>query len=268
MIRKGYVDTAGGQVHYRREEDGSGPPLVLFHMTPATSESYEGLMAALAGKVPTIAIDTPNYGESFRTTREPSIEYIGEVILEALSALGVERFHTFGHHTGASIALQLACAAPERTISATLNGLCSVTPEEGEAAIRDYAWPNPIDPRGGHIMRAWTRMLSLEPVHIPYPAEIRHRDLIAFLQAGEDWSWGYRAVFRDDAPGKLDQVARPIFFVSGRHDGAMPMHMREVERCPQFPSFVHEEYGLFYAENAPDDLAMRLIAFMREAEAR
>jgi hypothetical protein len=66
-------------------------------------------------------------------------------------------------------------------------------------------------------------------------------------------------------PTKLDNVTRPIFFVIGRHDGAWPMHMREVERRPQFPSFVNEEYGLFYAESAPG--APRLIASMRGGEA-
>lgn len=266
MIKKRYVDVAEGQIHCRIQTEGTGLPLILLHMTPATSESYESLMLELAGKVPTIAIDTPNYGESFRTSREPSIPYIANIILEALDALSVQRFHVFGHHTGASIALELAHAHPERTMSATLNGICSVEPAEGEELIKAYAFPNPIDARGGHIMRAWTRMLSLEPAHIDYPAEIRHRDLVAFLHAGEDWSWGYRAVFLDYVPSKMETVTRPIFFVIGRHDGAWPLHMREVERCPHFPSHVSQEHGLFYAETAASDLAPRLVAFMQKAE--
>lgn len=266
MINKGYVDTTDGQIHYRALLEGSGPPLILFHMTPANSQSYESVMLELAGKVPTIAIDMPNYGESFRTSREPTISYIGDIIIESLDALGVDRFHTFGHHTGASIALELAHTRPSRTISAALNGMCLMDAVEGQEMIDTYAFPNPIDPRGGHIMRAWTRMLSLEPPYIPYSAEIKHRDMVAFLHAGEDWAWGYRAVFRDDAATKLASVTRPIFFIIGRHDAAWPQHNRAVQLFPQFPSHVNEDYGLFYAENAPGELVPRLLDFMRQAE--
>ena len=93
-------------------------------------------MAELAGDVPTIAIDTPGYGESFKPTADPSMAYIGKIVLEALDGLNVDRFHAFGHHTGASIALELACSAPDRVISATLNGLPSNGVEEGQEMIR------------------------------------------------------------------------------------------------------------------------------------
>ena len=52
------------------------------------------------GKVPLFALDTVNYGESYRTDAEPTMAFIADVLLEALSRLKVERFHAFGHHTG------------------------------------------------------------------------------------------------------------------------------------------------------------------------
>ena len=32
-IKKGYVDTSDGQIHYRLSEGGAGLPLVFFHQT-------------------------------------------------------------------------------------------------------------------------------------------------------------------------------------------------------------------------------------------
>ena len=267
-IKKAYVDTLDGQVHYRIQEEGIGPPLLLFHMTASTSESYESFMEALAENVPTIAFDTPGYGESFKPTVEPSVEYIGQVILQALDMMGVDQFHTFGHHTGASRALELACVVPERAISATLNGICSLgQPEEGEAVLAAQCYPNPTSPVGESMLRGWARVTrGLELAAPPLPDEIMHRELIAYLQAGEDWSWAYRAVFRYDAEEKMNQVTRPIFFVAGEHDGIMPFHVREVERHPEYPSYIAPGYGVFYSELAPDDLAPRVIEFMRDAE--
>jgi hypothetical protein len=46
MIKKAYIDTPEGQIHYRFT-GGPGVPLVLFHMTAASSSAFEPLMLAL-----------------------------------------------------------------------------------------------------------------------------------------------------------------------------------------------------------------------------
>lgn len=270
MIRKAYVDTCDGQIHYRYTTRGTGIPVAFFHMNPSTSQSYETLMAELDGTVPTFAFDTPNCGESFRKAhQEPSMRYIGEILLEALAGLGIAKVHGFGHHTGAHIALELAHAAPETVLSATLNGLVPTTPEEGADYIRTLAFTNSITGRGNQLMSAWTRTLTLEDeTRVAFPPHIKNRECIAMLHAGEDWNWGYRAVFTDNASAKLDTVSQPIFFLIGAHDGAKPNHDREVLRHPEHPSFVHPDHGVFYAENAPADVAARLLEFIARVERR
>jgi pimeloyl-ACP methyl ester carboxylesterase len=86
------------------------------------------------------------------------------------------------------------------------------------------------------------------------------------LSAGEDWSWGYRAVFTDDVLPKLARVTCPLFFLIGRHDGALPQHLRAVERHPEHRSYISEEHGLYYSETAPEDLAPRLADFIRSVK--
>ncbi|MBA4025067.1 MAG: hypothetical protein C0482_22155 [Gordonia sp.] len=254
-------------MHYRINTGGSrSKPIVFFHMTSDTSESYENIMAALDGQVTTIAFDTPNYGESFRTNRTPSIDYISDVFIEALDALGVEQFHGYGHHTGASIALHLAHQHPTRALSATLNGMVAVTEEEGRGYMDTLVWPNPPNDHGGQVLAAWTRALTLEPHYLDFPAEIKNRVVRTMLQAGTDWSWAYRAVFNDDAASKLTTVQRPLFFVIGRFDASLDLHTRAAESRPDSASHISEEFGMFYCENAPEDLAPRLLAFVQGAE--
>lgn len=59
-IRKAYVDTTDGQIHYRFCEGGSGLPILFFHMTASSSSSFENLMAALDGFCPLYAFDLPH----------------------------------------------------------------------------------------------------------------------------------------------------------------------------------------------------------------
>ena len=269
MIKKGYVDTGEGQVHYRYTAGGSGFPLVLFHVNASSSEAYETLMQELDGKVPTFAIDMPNNGESFRTDHEPTMKYIGEVMLEVMSNLGAPRFHVIGSHTGASICLELACTAPERVVSATLMGICPVTPEEGEAWIRDLVYKNTPTERGSQLMNAWSRTLTQEKMYpaVAFPAETRHRECVSMLKAGENFGWAYVAVFTDDVLSKMEEVTRPIFFVIGEHDPIISLHMQIVEKYPQYPSHIAPGFGTFYSEHAPEDLAPRLLDFIRSSEA-
>ena len=71
MIKKGYVEIPEGQVHLRRVE-GIGPPIVLLHRTPASSVSFEAMLARFDGRRAAIAFDTPGFGQSFRPAGRPS----------------------------------------------------------------------------------------------------------------------------------------------------------------------------------------------------
>ena len=64
MIRKAYVETPDGQIHYRVKE-GSGTPIVCFHQTASSSAMFERFMAAYPGPEPVYALDTPGFGGSF-----------------------------------------------------------------------------------------------------------------------------------------------------------------------------------------------------------
>ena len=106
MIRKGYVDTSGGQCHYRYIE-GRGTPIVFLHQTPSSSLMFEKLMHLLEG-MNAVAIDTPGFGQSFNPIDKPMIKDYSAWLVEAINSLEINHYHLFGHHTGASIAMQIS----------------------------------------------------------------------------------------------------------------------------------------------------------------
>lgn len=267
MIRKAYVDTARGQIHYRYTTGGgSGAPLVCFHMTAGSSGAYHDLMEELDGSVPVFALDTMNYGESFRTTDTPTIPYISHGLLEAITNIGIDSFHTLGHHTGVNIQCEIATIAPERVASLLMSGPNYATPEENAYLIDKLVKPNPISIKGTQFIAAWSRIKDNYPFSLwadaDVQASIMNRDTVDMLRAGEEWCWAYRAVFTHDLPTVMKKTNTPKFFICGGQDLAFPFHQKAASDYPDAATHSHPDGGVYYLESHPKDAAEAIKAFL------
>lgn len=92
--------------------EGAGVPVLLLHGLASSRRFWDPVLARLPG--PALALDQRGHGESAR----PQGPYDGATVLrDALSALddvGFGEVVVVGHSWGASTALRLAAAAPER----------------------------------------------------------------------------------------------------------------------------------------------------------
>lgn len=274
-IKKGYVDTTQGQIHYRHSDGGTGIPILFFHMTASSSASFENLMMHLDGLCPMYAFDLPHYGQSFTPTVEPSYDYMADVLLEAIDNLNIGRFSCFGHHGGTNLSAQLAATYPDRVASIMLAGVTYPTMEES-ARNSEYLYDNPPDLRGSQAITAWTRVVKdcdtsapVEPdaPYFPVPAEVYHQELIDTLTAGTEWHWGYRAVFKHNMPEVLARVTCPILLVAGRRDVVFFWHERAKAALPQAKVVERDGYGTYYSTFAGSDLAPFVKAFVKDVDA-
>lgn len=221
-IRKGYADTRFGQVHYRTtagpdEGPPSSLPLVLLHQTASASVMFEKLMTALSGDYVCVAPDTPGYGESFTPAATPSIALYADVLYEALQALGVRECWLFGHHTGASIAVQMAHDHPDFARKLMLSGPPYLTPEQRAAfAARIRHVAPALD--GSHLLPLWQRILDKEP---NVPLDLAHREFTLTLRAGDQYAAAYRAVFSHDFAAQLPRITCPIHLMAGEFDALL-----------------------------------------------
>jgi len=89
-VRRGFIGTSLGQLHYRTA--GSGPPLVLLHNTWLSSRMFGVALPFLAREFEVYAIDTLGQGHSDPAPpREMEIAEYAAVLHEALDGLGLER---------------------------------------------------------------------------------------------------------------------------------------------------------------------------------
>ena len=256
-IQRAYVQVDAAQIHYRRLDAGAGTPIVFLHQTASSSAMYEKLMAQLAGERPQYAFDTPGFGQSDPPPPSPTVPSYTRTLLAATRALGLDRFHLFGHHTGASIGCEMAAGAPERVASLTMAG-----PPYMDAAAREF-WTNKteamvIQPDGSHLMTAWERAQSLDPS----PAlDVVQRETVDTLRAGVRWHEAYLAVFSYDMPARLPQVRCPVMMLSGKDDVLLP---HQEEACAAHPGArgVVLDGGTYVMDDRPELVAAEICLFL------
>ena len=131
-MRKAYTDIPEGQVHYRTE--GNGEAVLILHASPSTSEEYEEMIPILAKGYRVIAMDTLGFGMSDDPPRYYEITDYARSVVSFLDALGIEKTSIVGHHTGSTIAIDIAVSYPQRVDKLILAGVATMDPgEEWEA---------------------------------------------------------------------------------------------------------------------------------------
>lgn len=263
IIRKGYVDTADGQVHYRTVAGDAEPPIVYLHQTASSSQMFESVMRLLAHDRRQLALDTPAFGQSFFPPAKPTTAYYVATLLEALTNLGVHEFHVFGHHTGAAIGCEMAVTAPERVKTLAMVGPVQLDANERATWRRAAIDPLLIKSDGSHLTKIWARVTGLDPSPSPV---LCHREAVDTLRAGERWHEAYAAVFDQDFPALLAQVRCPILMLCGRDDVLFPYFEPARRARPDAKSVVLPG-GTYVVDDFPKEVADQIRAFLEESAA-
>ena len=117
--------------------------MICLHQTPSSAESYRALISALRQLDPAlcvVALDTHGFGESLRLPHNGSctIEALATPLAEAvrtwMDVLSIDQVHLCGHHTGATLALELSHQLASKVASLLLIGLPMLPPH----ALEDY----------------------------------------------------------------------------------------------------------------------------------
>lgn len=232
--------TVGGrfgprQIHYR--QGGRGPALLLLHQSPQSSREMEPLIEAWGSQFTVVAPDAPGYGfseplrRSGRAVAEASIEDFAAATLEFADALGLARFGIYGFHTGASVSIAMAEAAPERVAAVAANGLVLPTDAELEGILRDYLPPLVPQWDGSHLAWLWARVRE-QTIFFPWhdrraatrmdfdipPADRLQESVKEFLAAGAHYAVAYRAAFASHAERRLPKLRMPVLITASARD--------------------------------------------------
>ena len=222
-MRKGYVDTSFGQVHYYRCGE-SGPLLFLFHETALSGNEFEKTLPLLGEKCRAIAFDTPGYGMSDPPPAPLDMDGLSARLYEAIQAFGDGPCILAGAHTGSSLAVDLAAKQLKaRVTHVVLTGLALLEPDEIEVFRKIIGTPE-VDREGRFLMEEWQKRLQR------WGADTAPEDLlwgaVEQLRIYKRFAWAFEAVFSHDAKSALKNLACPVLFLVGEHDSLVESDKR------------------------------------------
>ena len=110
-----FATVEGIRLHF--VEQGSGSPVVLLHGFASSLDVWNGVIPQLARRHRTVALDLKGFGSSDRSAGDYSPGAQATLVWALLDHLGIRKASLVGHSWGASVALAMALAAPERTNS-------------------------------------------------------------------------------------------------------------------------------------------------------
>lgn len=235
-ISRRFLSVAGRRVHYRRA--GSGPPVVMLHGSPGSSEMLHNEMIAAAAHFTVFALDTPGFGASDALPGETlTIPDLAAATAAAMEALGLPSCPVYGTHTGAVIAVELGVRHPERVSGLVMEGLPLFTDDEIATLFEGYFEKMTPDPLGGHLIGTWVRfrdqhtwfpwtsrdVTKLNQIDRPPPEEVEHW-VTMFYRSCKTYTPAYRAACYHgqrgyDAAARLD---RPAVFLASEEDMLYP----------------------------------------------
>ena len=110
--RATFAEVEGVRVRY--VDRGQGPAVVLLHGFASALDTWDTVIPRLARTHRVIALDLKGFGWTDRPEGDYSPEAQARIVLGLLTQRGVERATVVAHSWGASVALAMALAAPER----------------------------------------------------------------------------------------------------------------------------------------------------------
>lgn len=258
-MKRGYVDTDMGQLHYWTT--GTGLNLVLLHQSTQTSDEYTDLAPLLADSHTLWAIEWLGHGMSTDTAQEPTMADYTRTMIQALDALGIETTALLGHHGGASIAIDIAAAIPDRVTRVVASGTGYRSPEEAEAMLKDrHTTVEPITEDGAFLNKMWriyTKLgspgTSMDVIHRIFLNNMKER-LKPFDAHDPILKWN-----KGEACAKLKC---PVLLLQGELDSFVSGQEKLLDIIPDARRIVMADAGAFCFYDKPDEMAAVVEGFL------
>ncbi|MEM8854457.1 MAG: alpha/beta hydrolase [Pseudomonadota bacterium] len=233
LVRRRFIDVGSAQVHARVAGPEDGRRLVAIHPSPGSSKQLEALVDGLGREgFFVLAPDTAGNGDSTPlATDTPTINDLADHAFAALSSMIDGPFDLYGSHTGASIAMEIAIAHPDRVGRLVLDGMGLYAADLQSDVLDRYAREIRPDAEATHLMKVW-HFCRDQYLFWPYynrtedgrlpnglpDDDTLHDFVVEVLKAMRSYHRSYRAAFRHPKRDRLPLLTCPTLVVSSPSD--------------------------------------------------
>ncbi|WND03507.1 alpha/beta hydrolase [Temperatibacter marinus] len=218
-LTKAYLQGRDGAIHIRKMGSPKNPTLILLHQVPSHGGMFEALMDLLCNDFFCVAIDLPGFGES-EMAQATSIEDFAACIWPVIEDVCKGPVHILGHHTGTSVAIELAVSYPEAIASLILSGPALIT-EDLKALLPTISYTIPYEKDGAHHKKMWQRIVNKDKDGT-LPAAVIEREVQSALSLGDHYQHTYLAASDYALIERLPAVQCPTLVFAGTLDILYP----------------------------------------------
>jgi len=230
---------------------------LLLSPWPESAYAYEAVWARLCDRTHLVAIDLPGFGRSERRDSLMSPRAMGEFIVRAADAFGLEKPHVVAPDIGTSAALFAAAAHPQRFCSLVVGSGAAAFPLQLEGPLREWVFAPDVAPyrRAGGRQIVERAIQTLERHRLGSAA--REDYLVSY--DGDRFAESMQYV--RSYPTELERlrdvlplIQTPVQIIAGRKDAVVPLVNAEYlrERLPHSELHIVDA-GHFTWEDAADE---------------
>jgi pimeloyl-ACP methyl ester carboxylesterase len=260
-MKRGYVDTPGGLIHYRTE--GKGDPILLLHAVGSSSDQFTEMLPILGKAHQAIAIDILGYGNSDLPPQEYKIEDYARNALNFLDVLGIEKINLVGFALGSSIAVEIAASYPKRVDKLILHG-CLYPDPKTMNGLQEFSNKNRMQLKedGSHLMTLWQNK------HRNSNLVMCQRAVVNYLSSGlglraED---GHTALFTYDIGAKLPMIKSPTLLLRSAPERDAILHVETARTLiSKFWTKTIEGTSYFPTWEKPEEIAKTILEFVNDS---
>jgi pimeloyl-ACP methyl ester carboxylesterase len=241
------------------ESDRRDADALLLSPWPESVLCYEPIWSRLAETTHLVAIDLPGFGRSERKDTLMSPRAMGDFILRAADAFGLEHPHVVGPDVGTSASLFAAAAQPDRCLSLVIGTGGAAVPLQLGEPLREWLFAPDLEPYrriGGRqiverVIQTLERYVVSDTAREDYLASYegdRFAESIGYVQSYPTELEALRDV--------LPHIQTPVQIISGLRDMVVPPVNAEYlhERLPHSELHLIDS-GHFVWEDAADEYA-------------
>lgn len=271
LIRPQFTTIDGLSIRYA--EGGKGEQdAILLSPWPESVLAFEQVWARLGEHTHLVAIDPPGFGGSERRDTLMNPRAMGDFIVRAADAFGLDNPHIVGPDIGTSSSLFAAAAAPGRFRSLVIGSGGAAYPLQLTGVLKEWVEAPDLEPYrrmdGRDIV---TAALSTIEGYAP-PPEIREDYLTSFEGDRFAESMRYARSYADQLPllsDLLPTIQTPVRIVQGSKDQVVPPVNAEFlhARLPHSQVDFINGAGHFCWDERPDEYANLVMSWWERSHA-